>query len=153
MLPLGRHIKSNYLSPIARSISKARFKRRSSRGASRSHCDEVAAGNPSIYENAELGQAPNSTTQLYPSGRELENLRIGPNFTHAGSDSPHMIQTGMQSQTHYPQAGYAQHQPHYAAGAGTDNAVGAPLTFQKQSIHVTRPQLGVQSVIDPTRDA
>lgn len=141
MLTLGRHIKANYLSPMASSISKSRLKYGGFHGVYRSQGEEVSAGNPSVYQNAELGQAHHSTTKLQPAERELESLQMAPNLAYVRSDSPHMI--SMQPQAHFAQAYYAQPhyaQPHhaqtdYAAQAGTDdNTAGAPLAMPERSI-------------------
>lgn len=136
MLTLGRHIKSNYLSPMASSISKARLKYGGSHGVYRSQGDGVPASNPSVYQNAELGQAHHSTTNLQPSERELDSLQMAPNFAYVRRDSPHMMP--MQPQAHFAQAYYAQ--PHYAqtdyaAQVGTDHSTaGAPLIIAERSI-------------------
>lgn len=117
-------------------MSKARLKYGGLHGVYRSQGDGASAGNPSVYQNARLGQAYHSTTNLQPSGRELESFQMAPNFAYGRSDSPHMMP--IQPQAHFAQAYYAQ--PHYAqtdymAQVGTDdNIAGAPLAMPQRSI-------------------
>lgn len=121
LLPLGRHIKANYLSPMASSISRTRLRNGSSSGRFRSHTGDFLAGTPSVYRGADLEQAQQSTTKLFPSRRELESLHKIPSPEDTRSDSPRLTQP----------------QIHYAARVkSTDNTTSAPLAVPECSIRV-----------------
>lgn len=136
MLNLGRHIKANYLSPMASSISQARLKYGSSRNTSRSQTVEYSGGTQSVYQGAGPGQAQYSTTKLHPSERELESIYNAPGFAYTRSESPQV----MQPQSYYPPSGYPQGyypESHYVAPVTNyDNTASAPLAVPEHSIRV-----------------
>lgn len=120
MIPLGRQIKANYLSPMASSIFRAQLRYRTSGDRLRNHTGDFPTGTPSVYQGANFAQGQDSATKLYPSGRDLENLYKFPNPADTCGSSPWLTQP----------------QHHYAAGVRSYDTPSASLAMPERCIRV-----------------
>ncbi|KAL2272459.1 hypothetical protein FJTKL_06558 [Diaporthe vaccinii] len=153
MLNLGRHIKANYLLPMASSTERVRLRYRSSRDASKSQASDISSDTPSASQSTGFGQAQHSTAKLHPPERGFESIQVynAPSFAYTHSEPPPLTQPqnhypqSSYPQSHYPQIYYPQiyypqscyHASHYAAQIGSNNnTAGTPPAVPQRFIDV-----------------